>query len=188
EKNDRTKGYFDSEWGEPPSWDDAILQGPHLYVANPAYQVPNPTMKHHLDWSAIDLESLATGEMPATSYKPRGDRSKYDAAYTHWTREVVLDSNGTPADPVPAVDPRYIRHVETATRADGTTVRTETISARGFYRLAWRCMAANTGERTLIPALIPPGSAHVDGLYSMALRAGSQRPLVLAAAGFQSLV
>lgn len=38
--------------------------------------------------------------------------------------------------------------------------------ARDHYRVAWRCMAANTGERTLIPAIIPPGTAHVDGLFS----------------------
>ena len=34
-------------------------------------------------------------------------------------------------------------------------------SARDFYRLAWRNMAAPTGERTLMPTIIPPGTAHV---------------------------
>jgi hypothetical protein len=29
-------------------------------------------------------------------------------------------------------------------------------------------MAANTGERTLIPALVPPGVAHIDGVFSAA--------------------
>ena len=29
--------------------------------------------------------------------------------------------------------------------------------ARDYYRVAWRAMAANTGERTLISAIIPPG-------------------------------
>ena len=33
-------------------------------------------------------------------------------------------------------------------------------STRDHYRIAWRAMAANTGERTLIPAIIPPGAAH----------------------------
>src|SRR5699024_712568 len=120
----------------------------HLFVANPANKTPNPTMANHRDWTAIDLEALSPDAIPATSYKPRGDQSEYNAAYTHWTREVVLDSNGNPVDSVHAVDPRYIRNVETATRADGTSVRTETISARGFYRVAWRSMAAPTGERT----------------------------------------
>jgi hypothetical protein len=37
--------------------------------------------------------------------------------------------------------------------------------ARGHYRLAWRAMAANTGERTLIPAVIPPGAAHPNTIF-----------------------
>src|SRR5699024_6771100 len=68
ETTDFKAGYFAKEWGEPSSWEGAILQGPHLYVANPAYQSPNPSMKHHLDWSAVDLENLATDAIPATSY------------------------------------------------------------------------------------------------------------------------
>lgn len=39
-------------------------------------------------------------------------------------------------------------------------------AARNHYRIAWRYMAANTGMRTLISAIIPPGAAHSDGLYS----------------------
>lgn len=39
-------------------------------------------------------------------------------------------------------------------------------SARKYYRIAWRAMAANTGERTLIPALIPPGTTHINGVFS----------------------
>ncbi|PWU54789.1 restriction endonuclease subunit M [Micromonospora sp. S4605] len=39
-------------------------------------------------------------------------------------------------------------------------------SAHDFYRVAWRKMAANTGERTLITAIIPPGVAHVNSILS----------------------
>jgi len=42
----------------------------------------------------------------------------------------------------------------------------KTIPARDRYRVVWRTMAANTGERTLIPAIMPPNAAHVDGLFS----------------------
>ncbi|WP_251149772.1 DNA methyltransferase [Cellulosimicrobium sp. Marseille-Q4280] len=184
----KAKGYFDSDWGAPESWDDAVLQGPHLFVANPAFKSPNVTMKHHRDWTDVDLESLQLDAILATSYKPRGDRSKYDAAYTHWTREVILGRDGNPIQPVPAVDARWIRDVETATRSDGTTVRTESVAARGFYRVAWRRMAANTGERTLIPALIPIGAAHVDGIFSAAAPTSSPRAVVLLSAGMASLV
>ncbi len=39
--------------------------------------------------------------------------------------------------------------------------------ARDHYRVAWRAMAP-TRERTLIPALIPPGAAHVTRWFSVA--------------------
>ncbi len=55
------------------------------------------------------------------------------------------------------------------------------IAARDHYRLAWRAMAANTGERTLIPGLIPPGAAHVNGVFCVS--AEPSRTLV-AAVGF----
>lgn len=126
EKNDRTKGYFVQRWGAPDSWSQVILQGPHLHVNNPMYKVPNPTMKHNQDWSPVDLESLPADAIPATSYKPAGDRSRYDRDYTVW--------NGRPA--------------------------------RDHHRIAWRAMAANTGERTLIPSLLPPGAAHIHGIHS----------------------
>ncbi len=129
----RQKGFFTSRWGAPDSWDDVILQGPHLFVATPLYKSPNPTMLHKQDWSATDFEALPPDAIPVTAYKPAGNRDDYDTKYTHW---------GTDNDPIPA---------------------------RDHYRLAWRRMAANTGERTLIPALIPPGAAHVDGVFACRL-------------------
>lgn len=38
------------------------------------------------------------------------------------------------------------------------------VPARSRYRLAWRGMAANTGERTLISTVIPPGASHIHGV------------------------
>ena len=126
EKMDRQKGRFIQEWG-PASWEDAILQGPHLHVANPFYKSPNPTMLHNLDWSSVDLETLAPGARPVTAYKPAADRASYDTAYGTW---------------------------------DGVPVR-------DHYRVAWRRMAANSGERTLTPAIVPPGSVHVHPVHTV---------------------
>ena len=150
EKNDRTKGYFEVEWGEVDSWDQAILQGPHLFVGNPFYKSPNATMLHNQDWSPVDLEMLAPNAMPVTSYKPAKPRAEYDAAYTHWG-----------PDRVPA---------------------------RDHYRIAWRAMAANTGERTLIPAIIPPGAAHINGVFSAGIPSGDARAVADAMVSAMSLV
>ena len=148
EKADRQRGYFESRWGAPPSWNDVILQGPHLYVATPIYKSVNPTMKSKGDWSATDFEALTADAVPVTAYKPAGNRAEYDTDYDHW--------NST--------------------------------SARAYYRIAWRRMAANVGERTLIPAFIPPGSAHVHPVSSAGLPQGSVESLCVTCGFLASLI
>ena len=147
ESIDRQKGRFIRRWGAA-SWDEAILQGPHLHVSTPLYKQPNETMKHNQDWTPTDLESLPASAQPVTQYKPAGDRATYDRLYTHWG-----DS-----------------------------------SARDHYRIAWRTQVPLTGERTLTPSIIPPGSAHVDGLYSASSPQHHEDALVLASGALSSLL
>ncbi|MEA9986067.1 class I SAM-dependent DNA methyltransferase [Subtercola sp. RTI3] len=151
ETTDFKAGYFTKAWGASASWNDVILQGPHLFVSTPMYKAPNATMLHNQDWSATDLETLAPDAIPVTSYKPAGNRARYDAAYTHW--------GGAHTDP-----------------------------ARNHYRVAWRNMAANTGERTLISAIFPPGMAHINGVTSLGF--ADERPgnLALVAGTMSSLL
>ncbi|TRY17910.1 class I SAM-dependent DNA methyltransferase [Tessaracoccus rhinocerotis] len=59
-------------------------------------------------------------------------------------------------------------------------------SQRDDFRVAWRGMAANTGERTLMPAVIPPGAAHIFTLYC--LGGGPNPSVVLAAAAMSSML
>ena len=138
ETSDFEKGRFEKAWGRA-SWDEAILQGPHLYVSTPLYKQPNETMRHFLDWTSTDLEALSPSAQPITQYKPAGDRATYDRLYTHWDNS----------------------------------------PARDHYRIAWRRMAANTGERTLTPTIIPPGTAHVHPIYSAGLPEKNPRTLTL---------
>lgn len=60
--------------------------------------------------------------------------------------------------------------------------------ARDHYRVAWRAMAANTGERTLIPALIPPGTTHIHGIMSGGAGRGGDTSTCLAAGFLASLL
>lgn len=61
----------------------------------------------------------------------------------------------------------------------------KTLAARSRYRIAWRTMANNTGERTLIPAVIPPGAAHIHRVSSVGQVSESTAPLA-PALGFLS--
>lgn len=149
ETTDFNAGVFTKSWGVPNSWQDVILQGPHLFVGNPFYKQPNQTMRHNQDWTLVDLENLARDSIPVTSYKPAKAGADYDGLYTHW---------GPERDP-----------------------------ARHHYRVAWRNMAANTGERTLISSIIPPGAAHIHGISSLGLPNHLQE-LPLVAGLMQSIV
>ena len=61
-------------------------------------------------------------------------------------------------------------------------------SARDHYRIAWRRMAANTGERTLISAIIPPGTAHVNPVYSGAFIGTGTHNVPLLQGGLSTLL
>lgn len=144
ESIDRSKGKFDVRWGSVDSWNDVILQGPHLFLSNAFYKSPRASMMSNRDWERVDLEGLASEAKPVTVYKPAGDRHEYDRSYPHW------------------VDGR---------------------SPRSAFRVAWRNMAGEGNERTLIPSLIPPGAAHVHAVLSAGFPEGRH---VLLALGFMS--
>ncbi|MBF4547201.1 class I SAM-dependent DNA methyltransferase [Corynebacterium afermentans subsp. lipophilum] len=152
ETADKKAGYFDTGWAHPASWDDVILQGPHLGVSTPMIKQPNPTLKHNQDWSEVDLEAIPADFIPATAYQPdREHQPDYDQAYTHWECRGASESSA------------------------------------GFYRIAWRLMAATTGFRTLYPAVLPPGVAHTNGVMS----AGSdflERTLIAGASASSILI
>ncbi|GAA1180149.1 hypothetical protein CGLAUT_12015 [Corynebacterium glaucum] len=85
ETADKKAGYFDTAWAHPDSWDDVILQGPHLGVSTPMVKQPNPTLKHNQDWSEVDLEAMPADFIPATAYQPdRGTQPNYDGDYGSW--------------------------------------------------------------------------------------------------------
>lgn len=85
ETTDKRKGYFDTGWAVPDSWDDVILQGPHFGVSNPLAKQPNPTLKHNQDWSEIDLEAVDPDFIPATAYQANRTGIDYDRGYPHVT-------------------------------------------------------------------------------------------------------
>ncbi|MEO2096611.1 MAG: restriction endonuclease [Brachybacterium sp.] len=172
ETTDRAKGRFESHWGAPESWNNVILQGPYFHVGNPFASERNESMSSNLDYSALDLEALTRSAIPATEYKPLyggrqgangeiiSDSSGYDAAYGSWTYEVDRK---------------------------GKAVLEET-PVRDHYRVLWRAMAATTGERTLIPAIYPPGAAHVFTAYCFGFPGRGKSELVRVAASLSTLV
>lgn len=64
----------------------------------------------------------------------------------------------------------------------------ERVPARDHYRIAWRNMAANTGERTLIPAIIPPGAAQINAVTALGFADPQQAKLLELAGSLSSLL
>ncbi|MEV6219603.1 DNA methyltransferase [Nocardia sp. NPDC051833] len=87
EDRDRRLGFFESASAIPSTWDGAILQGPHLTVARPLFQQPNPTMRSAGDYSPIDLTSIPENFIPRTNYQPARPLPEYQTAYPKWNNE-----------------------------------------------------------------------------------------------------
>ncbi|BBX27434.1 Eco57I restriction-modification methylase domain-containing protein [Mycolicibacterium alvei] len=87
ETTDRKLGLLDSASAVPELWDYAILQGPHLTVATPLYQQPNPNPRNRQDTTLIDLESIDEDFIPRTNYQVAKPYSEYIAAYSKWRGE-----------------------------------------------------------------------------------------------------
>lgn len=153
ETADKKAGYFDTGWAHPDTWNDVILQGPHLGVSTPMIKQPNPTLKHNQDWSETDLESMPGDFIPATAYQPdRLTKPTYDADYPSWNAGDIRRSSSN------------------------------------FYRILWRQMAATTGFRTLYPAVLPTGTAHVNGVLSAGASNAGTEGIVRAGASMASLL
>lgn len=85
ETADRQRGYFISASAVPARWEDVILQGPHLTVANPLVKQPNPTMRSKGDYSLIELDAIGEAFIPRTNYQVSKPYEDYIAAYPKWS-------------------------------------------------------------------------------------------------------
>ncbi|WP_431941734.1 Eco57I restriction-modification methylase domain-containing protein [Nocardia grenadensis] len=87
ETTDRRSGYFEIRSTVPQTWEEAILQGPHLTVACPIYQQANPTMRSPKDYTPTDLEAISDSFIPRTNYQLACPQNKYFAGYPSWNGE-----------------------------------------------------------------------------------------------------
>lgn len=102
-----------------------------------------------------------------------------------WT-EIDLEAISEEFIPATAYFPN--RSVETYDHDYGIwDVDGDQVLVKDQYRVAWRRMAATTGFRTLYPAIIPPGAAHVHPIQSAGIPE-NVKDLALVGAGMSSFV
>jgi len=174
---------------EPDRWRHVILKGTQISVATPVFK------RHDANSNApfgADLVSLPSDFVPDTEYvRVPGRTQEYLRAQDRWidhqalerlrvnekavarARAQVAEAMGIPLQDV---DPG---------KADALLVGRARRRYTAFYRVAWREMIAPNTERSLYPAMVPPGTAHTHGVRSAALR--NNRLSVLAAGLWSSV-
>lgn len=105
--NDSREKYLSSEcWHETVAQDEGtirretrfpvdslewIVSGPHFHVATPLNKTPNERCQNNLDYSAIDVASVADDYMPRTNYVPNVSRDTYLLRQPTWKGQSYTD-------------------------------------------------------------------------------------------------
>ncbi|MEV6368158.1 class I SAM-dependent DNA methyltransferase [Micromonospora musae] len=66
------------------SWDEVVIQGPHLGVAAAFSKQPNVPCRSNRDWSSWDLATLPLDAVPRTNYVRSCDIGKYSRVHDRW--------------------------------------------------------------------------------------------------------
>lgn len=142
ETNQQKDGTIRRETGFPDDAGQWVLSGPHFFVGTPFYKTPRAVCTANSHYDCLDLTALPDDYLPRTNYVP--DCSP--AEYAERTPRVPW------VEPQPEIGPPNPRALPRPV--------TE------FYRLGLRKRLSQSGERTLIPCLIPKGPAHIFTVQS----------------------
>jgi hypothetical protein len=188
EANAKKAGLIRWETSDPGDWAEVILRGPQINIATPIAKQP-PNTKH--TDKPVDLASLSDSAVARTDYLRATDPVTYQRAQDRWLDGRVFSelmaSSAKVADArawlakAQSIDQEDVspEQIEDHLRQESMRRYTE------FYRVAWREMIPASTERSLFPALIPPGPAHIHAVRSMALSSNRTTALV---AGFWATI
>ncbi|MEV6986999.1 class I SAM-dependent DNA methyltransferase [Sphaerisporangium sp. NPDC051017] len=172
----------------PAAWDEVILKGPQLSVANPMFKQPSQNVDGR-EFLGLNLTKLNANAIPETEYVRMANEEAYLHAQERWVDHEHLGQLRLSSHAVEDTRDELATRLEcpreeiTNNAIDSALVAKATKPYTRFYRLAWRRQIAPNTERALYAALIPPGPAHIHMVHSLAM--ASLRETVLAA-GFWS--
>ncbi|MFB7583924.1 hypothetical protein [Streptomyces hydrogenans] len=158
---------------QPDRWRDVILKGIQLGVASAAFKRHDANTN---DPYGVDLVHLPEDFVPSTEYiRVKGQTRQYLKEQERWTdhealsrlrsnpkscanaRQQVSELEGTSAESVDDLK------IDSLLR--NRSQRRYTV----FPRMAWRRRVASDTERALYAALVPPGTAHIHAVHSLAM-------------------
>jgi hypothetical protein len=121
-----------------------IFNGPHIYVANPLSKTPrSECIVANRDYDTIDLTTISEDYFSRTNYRRLISINEYKS---------------------------YIKGFPIGKDIDGTPIYGNYID---YYKVGFRNMMSQTGERTLICAVLPCKTAHIHGVRSVAFCNGT---------------
>ncbi|MFH9193037.1 hypothetical protein [Streptomyces globisporus] len=158
---------------QPNHWRRVILKGTQLSVATPVFKRHDANSN---DPYGADLVALPPDFVPDTAYvRAHGRSQAYLAEQERWIDHRALgrlracDKSVARARQQIARVERISEDLVNPTKIDDVLVQRAQRRYVTFYRLAWRCMIAPNTERALYAALVPPGTAYVDNVHSLAM-------------------
>ena len=125
-----------------PDWgkQEMIYSGPHFNVGNPLVKTPISVCVLNSDYDCIDLEKISDDYTARTNYVPDIELNEFRNLIKGFA--IGQDKDGN------ILYDCWMDH----------------------YRVAARLMMSQAGERTLIPAIIPPHSSHIVTAISTTFR------------------
>jgi hypothetical protein len=139
-------GTIRRETGFPADAGQWVLSGPHFFVGTPFYKTPRAVCTANSHYDCLDLTALPDDYLPRTNYVP--DCSP--AEYAERTPRVPW------VEPQPEIGPPNPRAIP--------------LPVTEYYRVIASRALSQSGERTLQGCLMPPWTAHIDGIFSITLK------------------
>ena len=121
---------------------EMVYNGPQIFVANPSYKTPRSSCVNKADFDTIDLQTMSDDYIARSNYKPCLPLSEYKSL----VKGFIIGQD-----------------------ADGNDVYDNWID---YYKVGFRKMINLAGERSLICAVLPRRTAHINGVISTAFRSG----------------
>jgi hypothetical protein len=115
-----------------------VYSGPHFYVANPIYKTPTEQCLLNSDYDIVSHTLTSEDFVARTNYIPKNNPENFAGLINGFkTGEKDIDGN--------EVHDNWI----------------------DYYKVAFRKMLSQAGERTLNPSILPPNTTHTNGVVSI---------------------
>ena len=122
---------------------EMVYNGPQIFVSNPSYKTPRKVCNEKADYDVIDLASMSDNYIARSNYRPLLPLCDYKSIVKGFA--IGQDKDGN------EINDNWIDH----------------------YKVGFRKMINLSGERSLICAVLPRKTAHINGVISASFRSGN---------------